>query len=70
MAALALYGMLEITAGPWASLPDTVERPLAIYGAAGSVGAYAVKLAKLINIHPLICVVRQGESFVRSLTLV
>ena len=67
MAAIGLFGMLEVSPGPWASVPDDVEKPLVIYGAAGTVGAYAVKLAKLINVHPLICVAGQGEAFVRSL---
>lgn len=67
MAALGLFGMLEITSGPWAPVPDHIERPLVIYGAAGTVGAYAVKLAKLVSIYPLICVAGHGKSFVRSL---
>ncbi|KAL8830420.1 MAG: hypothetical protein Q9191_001449 [Dirinaria sp. TL-2023a] len=67
MAAIGLFGMLQITPGPWASVPADVERPLVIYGAAGTVGAYAVKLAKLVNVHPLICIAGQGAEFVGSL---
>ena len=67
MASIGLFGMLCITPGPWALVPEGEKRPLVIYGAAGTVGAYAVKLARLAGVHPLICVAGQGEVFVRGL---
>lgn len=65
MAAVGIFGMLEVATGPWAQT-DT-EKPLVIYGAASAVGAYAVKLAKLVNVHPLICVAGKGIPFVQTL---
>ena len=67
MASIGLFGMLEIVPSPWTRLSKDEERPLVIYGAAGSVGAYAVKLAKLMNIGPVICVAGRGLPFVQSL---
>ncbi|KAL7940639.1 GroES-like protein [Trichoderma barbatum] len=53
-------------------LPDSVSfdegpTPLVIYGAASSVGAFAVKLASLSNIHPIYAVAGRGTEFVESL---
>ncbi|CAF9912950.1 MAG: hypothetical protein ALECFALPRED_008442 [Alectoria fallacina] len=67
MASIGIFGMLELAAGPWAPVPTDSEKPLVIYGAASAVGAYAVKLAKLINVHPLICVAGKGIPFVKTL---
>lgn len=67
MASLGIFGMLEVASGPWAPVPSDYEKPLVIYGAASAVGAYAVKLAKLINVHPLICVAGKGIPFVAKL---
>jgi NADPH:quinone reductase len=68
MAAIGLFGMLRLSPGPWAPLDNEAEsKPLVIYGAAGAVGAYAVKFASLANIHPLICVAGRGSEFVHSL---
>ena len=67
MAAIGIFGMLEVAAGPWAQLQAGSEKPLVIYGAASAVGAYAVKLAKLVNVHPLICVAGNGIPFVETL---
>lgn len=50
---------------PW--LPAQERLPLVIYSAASAVGAFAVKLASLSNIHPLICVAGQGKAFVETL---
>lgn len=52
-AAIGLYAKLGLPQ-PWT--PATEPIPLLIYGAASSVGAYAVQLARKSNIHPLICV--------------
>jgi hypothetical protein len=40
---------------------------LVVYGAASAVGAFAVKLATLSNIHPIICVAGRGTAYVESL---
>jgi NADPH:quinone reductase-like Zn-dependent oxidoreductase len=50
---------------PW--LPTDQRLPLVIYGASSAVGAFAVKLATLSNIHPLICVAGGGKVFVETL---
>ena len=63
-AALGLYQRLELPL-PW--LPVQSRTPLVIYGAASAVGAFAVKLARLSGIHPLICVAGRGKSFVETL---
>ncbi|KAF4768055.1 hypothetical protein N7455_000357 [Penicillium solitum] len=63
-AALGLYQRLNLPL-PWR--PAQNRLPLVIYGAASAVGAFAVKLASLSNIHPLICVAGQGGSFVETL---
>ena len=67
MAAIGIFGMLEVTAGPWAPFQTGSGQPLVIYGAASAVGAFAVKLAKLVNVHPLICVAGNGIPFVEKL---
>jgi NADPH:quinone reductase-like Zn-dependent oxidoreductase len=63
-AAVGLYQRLGLPL-PW--LPAQERLPLVIYGAASAVGAFAVKLASLSNIHPLICVAGRGASFVETL---
>lgn len=65
MAGLGLFGMLKVTETLWA--PLEVERPLVIYGAAGTVGSFALKLAINAGIHPLICVAGRGMQFVEGL---
>ncbi|KAK3677122.1 hypothetical protein LTR78_003327 [Recurvomyces mirabilis] len=65
MACIALFGSLQICAGPW----ETAQRPppLLIYGAATGVGSLAVKLAQVAEIHPLLCVAGGGADFVAGL---
>ncbi|KAK3666170.1 hypothetical protein LTR22_002834 [Elasticomyces elasticus] len=41
---------------PWNPAPGSTRTPLLVYGASSAVGAFAVKLAKLANIHPIIAV--------------
>lgn len=65
MAGVGLYAMLKVSTTLWEPLQE--PRPLVIYGAAGTVGAYAVKLAMASNIHPLICVAGNSGEFVKSL---
>lgn len=63
-AALGLYQRLGLPP-PW--LATHQRLPLVIYGASSAVGAFAVKLATLSNIHPLICIAGGGKSFVETL---
>lgn len=63
-AAIGLYQRLGLPV-PWR--PAQSRLPLVIYGAASAVGAFAVKLASLSNIHPLICVAGKGSTFVETL---
>jgi NADPH2:quinone reductase len=63
-AALGLYQRLGLPL-PW--LPAQERLPLVVYGAASAVGAFAVKLATLSNIHPIICVAGRGTAYVESL---
>ena len=63
-AALGMYQRLKLPL-PWQ--PATQEIPLVVYGAASAVGAFAVKMAVLSNIHPLICIAGRGIPYVESL---
>lgn len=63
-AALGLYQRLGLPL-PW--YPAQNKLPLIIYGAASAVGSFALKLAVLSNIHPLICVAGRGISYVETL---
>ena len=50
---------------PWN--PTSEALPLVVYGGASAVGAYALKFAKLSNIHPLIVVAGRGAPYVETL---
>ncbi|KAK9324878.1 chaperonin 10-like protein [Lipomyces orientalis] len=50
----AAYGLWDILGLPTPWRPATEDIPLLIYGASTSVGSYAIKLAKLAGIHPVI----------------
>ncbi|KAJ5762718.1 chaperonin 10-like protein [Penicillium manginii] len=50
---------------PWN--PTSEPFPYVIYGGATAVGAFAIKLAQLSNIHPLIVVAGRGSAFVETL---
>jgi NADPH:quinone reductase-like Zn-dependent oxidoreductase len=63
-AALGLYQHLRLPR-PWN--PTTEPAPLIIYGGATAVGAFALKLARLSNIHPLIVVAGKGIPYVETL---
>ncbi|KAJ5083949.1 hypothetical protein NUU61_008528 [Penicillium alfredii] len=63
-AALGLYQRLKLPL-PWN--PATEPLPLIVYGGATAVGAFAIKLAQLSNIHPLITVAGKGSAFVETL---
>lgn len=63
-AAVGLYSRLKLPA-PWTgSLEQT---PLIVYGGATAVGAFAIKLARLSNIHPIITIAGNGKDFVEGL---
>lgn len=63
-AALGLYQRLNLPL-PWN--PTIEPLPLVIYGGATAVGAFALKFAKVSNIHPLIVVAGKGSAFVETL---
>ncbi|KAH8808588.1 chaperonin 10-like protein [Xylogone sp. PMI_703] len=63
-AALGLYVRLGLPE-PWA--PAKIPIPLIVYGGSGAVGAYAIKLAQLSNIHPIIVVAGRGQAYVEQL---
>ncbi|KAJ6104468.1 hypothetical protein N7523_010788 [Penicillium sp. IBT 18751x] len=63
-AALGLYQRLKLPL-PWN--PATEPLPLIVYGGATAVGAFAIKFARLSNIHPLITVAGKGSAFVETL---
>lgn len=63
-AALGLYRSLELPQ-PWA--PAKTRVPILIYGASSAVGAFAIKLARLSKLHPIIAIAGRGCSYVESL---
>jgi len=63
-AAIALYQALRL---PLPTVPGKKDIPLLIYGGATAVGAYALQLAKLSGIGPIITVAGSGIDFVKSL---
>ena len=63
-AALGMHQRLGLP-DPWT--PATQPTPLVVYGGAAAVGSYAIKLAILANIHPIIAVAGRGEKFVEGL---
>ncbi|KAI9091550.1 chaperonin 10-like protein [Phlyctochytrium arcticum] len=65
-AAVAMYQDLDLPT-PWRPRKDSdPELPFIIYGGSSGVGGFALKLAKLSNIHPLITVCSKGQPFVES----
>ena len=62
--ALGLYYNLRLPC-PWT--PADTPTPLTVYGGFSAVGGYAIKLAKLSNIHPIIAVADAGTPFVEDL---
>lgn len=63
-AAIGLYQRLSLPL-PWH--PTSTSTPLIIYGAASAVGSYAIQLAQLSNIHPLICIAGKSIQHVEGL---
>ncbi|PYI21666.1 putative quinone oxidoreductase [Aspergillus violaceofuscus CBS 115571] len=50
---------------PWS--PATESLPLIVNGGSSAVGAFAIKLARLSNVHPIIAVAGRGASYVETL---
>jgi NADPH:quinone reductase len=50
---------------PWT--PNDKPTPLLIYGASSTVGSYAIQLARMSNIHPLVCVAGRARAHVEAL---
>ena len=65
MAAIGFFGQLKVSNGPWSNVEQ--ECPLVIYGASSAMGATVVQYAKMVGVHPLICVVGKGAATVRPL---
>ena len=65
-AALALYQNLRLPP-PFRPLPASTRHPLLIHGASSAVGAFAIKLARASNIHPILAVCGAGAPYVRTL---
>ncbi|EOA86680.1 uncharacterized protein SETTUDRAFT_19195 [Exserohilum turcica Et28A] len=65
-AAIGLNRRMRL-AEPWSPLPDGTKTPLVVYGGASAVGAFAIKLARKTNIHPIIAVAGRATSYVESL---
>jgi NADPH:quinone reductase-like Zn-dependent oxidoreductase len=63
-AAIGLHQRMALP-DPWTPAKERI--PLVVYGGAGAVGAFAIKLAQRANIHPIIAVAGKGEKFVEGL---
>jgi NADPH:quinone reductase-like Zn-dependent oxidoreductase len=63
-AALGLYQQLKL---PLPTVPGQKNIPVLIYGGASAVGAYALQLAKLSKLSPIITVAGAGVDFVKTL---
>ena len=50
---------------PWS--PADTRTPLIVYGGSSAVGAFAIKLAQLSDIHPIIAVAGAGAPYVETL---
>ncbi|MCJ1311695.1 hypothetical protein MMC25_005368 [Agyrium rufum] len=63
-AAVGLYKQLSLPE-PWQ--PTLKPLPILIYGGSSAVGAFAIKLARLSNMHPIITVAGSGSEYVNTL---
>ncbi|KAL7938462.1 GroES-like protein [Trichoderma chlorosporum] len=66
-AALALYQCLKVPLPTTLQDPAAEKIPILIWGGATAVGAFALQLAKLSNLGPIITVAGNGIDFVKSL---
>ncbi|CAK7234674.1 hypothetical protein SCUCBS95973_009016 [Sporothrix curviconia] len=65
-AAVSLYADLGLPQ-PWTPAPEGAVTPLVVYGGGSAVGAAAIQLARLGNIHPIFAVAGESAPFVESL---
>jgi len=66
-AAISLFRRQSLPA-PWSPLPlSNTSTPLVIYGASSALGCFAIKLASLAHIHPIIAVCGSSKDYVRTL---
>ncbi|PCD46674.1 hypothetical protein AU210_002072 [Fusarium oxysporum f. sp. radicis-cucumerinum] len=63
-AALALFQYLQV---PLPTTPGQKNIGILIYGGSSAVGSYALQLAKLSNLHPIVTVAGSGIGHVKSL---
>ncbi|KAL6696744.1 GroES-like protein [Trichoderma pleuroticola] len=66
-AAIALYQCLKLPLPTTLQDPAAGKTPILIWGGATAVGAFALQLAKLSNLGPIITVAGNGIDFVKSL---
>jgi NADPH2:quinone reductase len=66
-AAIGLFVKLDHLPTPLSPAKEGEENPLVIYGGSSAVGAFAIKLAKLANIHPIITVAGSSGDFAKSI---
>ncbi|KAH8596639.1 chaperonin 10-like protein [Bisporella sp. PMI_857] len=66
-AALTLFRRQHLPP-PWAPRPSSsAPLPLIIYGASSALGAFAIKLARAANIHPIIAIAGSSSAYISSL---
>ena len=66
-AAVSLFRRQALPA-PWSARSDhDPPIPLIVYGASSALGSFAVKLAKLANIHPIIAIAGGSQDYVSGL---
>lgn len=66
-AALSLYKLQRLSP-PWSPRTSSSPQiPLIIYGASSALGSFAIKFAKLSNIHPIIAICGGTQDYVRSI---
>lgn len=66
-AAISLFRRQSLPA-PWSPFPPSnTSTPLVIYGASSALGCFAVKLASLSHIHPIIAICGSSKDYVRTL---
>lgn len=63
-ASVACFRNLQLPT-PWN--PATKPTPFVVYGASTAVGAYAVKLARNSNIHPILAIAGKGTDYIKSI---
>jgi NADPH2:quinone reductase len=63
-AAVALFRHLQLPT-PWN--PAIKPTPFVVYGGSTAVGAYAIKLARNSNVHPIIAIAGKGTDYVKTI---